>query len=177
MSFALWSRGLSSSAVLAPPVLALSSKVQQTSGWAERRGSVIGPQGWNAYAIISLFHPLPHPSNTKCVDPQCSYALTAPPPPPPPPPATVPVPVPETLSNLPCMTGNQRSATNSALHLLGQISPYPARAWTRCVITGRSVWSRMMSQCASAPRPARRHPIRCVGPTATATAVPARCEP
>lgn len=165
------------SAVLTLPVLAVSSKVQQTSGQAGRQGSDTGSRGSCSVIEIGLdciVHHLPlsspHPSNTKLVDPQCCYALTS---------LTVPCPCPHSrnsLSNL-CVVTDHWSATNSALPLLGQISAYPARAWIRCVITGRCVWSRMMSQCASAPRLARRHLIRCAGPTATATAVPARCEP
>lgn len=114
---------------------------------------------------------IPNPSNTKFVDPRCSSALTYPT-------LTCPRSNPRNSLQPPCcIAGYQRSAANSALCLLGQISAYPARAWIRCVITGRSVWSRTMSQCASAPRLVHRRPIRCAGPTATRTAVPATCEP
>lgn len=72
------------SAVLALPVLAVSSKVQQTSGQAGRQGSDTGSRGSCSVIGIGLdciVHHLPlsspHPSNTKLVDPQCRYALTS----------------------------------------------------------------------------------------------------
>lgn len=57
-----------------------------------------------------------------------------------------------------------------------QISAYRAPAWIRCAIMGQCAWSRTTSRCASAPRPARKRPTQCADLTATATAVPARCE-
>lgn len=57
-----------------------------------------------------------------------------------------------------------------------QISAYRAPAWIRCAITGRCAWSRTTSQCASVLRLAHKRPTRCAALTATATAVPVKCE-
>ncbi len=57
-----------------------------------------------------------------------------------------------------------------------QISAYRVPAWKRCAIMGQCAWSRTTSQCASALRPAHKRPTQCADLTATATAVPVRCE-